>query len=165
MTYAVTLCDSSFADIMVTTIVLEATSSGGTVLSSLNNGVVAGGYGAALAFTPPNQRFNIEIDTTGTIYAPLVLEDLNGNRHPQTINVILLTPPMSSQGQRPSTAGAVKQFIQQQQWTDEEVAAVYATMKSLSYANRRAGSRTQQIRKHAELILGKVGILPDLIAF
>ena len=163
MTYTVTLCDASFSDVRTTAIRLEATSSGGTVLSSFNNGPVHGGFGATLSFTPSRQRFNIEIDTTGTSYAPLVLEDLNGDRQPQTINVVLLSLPTHSGGRRPSAATDIEKYVQQQGWSNEEIGAVYTTVRALLYAKRQIGNRLQIMRKNAESALGDLGINPNLI--
>jgi hypothetical protein len=166
MTYTITLCDSLFSDVLTSSIHLEATTSGGTVLCSQSNGLVTGGYGATLSFTPARQRFNIEINTAATSFAPLVLEDLNGNRHPQTINVVLLTMPAGSSGTRPSTTAQLQQFIRGQSWSDEEKGAVYATMRTLSYLKRRRLQKVSGVylnRKDIESVLDRIGINPDLV--
>jgi len=117
MSYIITLGDASFVDMTTPSIQLEATTPGGTVLCSLSNGPVGRGYGATLTFIPARQRFNVEINTTGTRYAPHVLEDLNGDRQPQTIDVLLLMAPTGSSGPRPSQSAQ----LQSNEWSTSPV--------------------------------------------
>jgi hypothetical protein len=163
MSYTVTLCDASFADVTTPAIHLEATTPGGTVLCSLTNGPIARGYGGTLTFTPTRQRFNVEINTSGTRYAPLVLEDLNGDRHPQTIDVLLLMMPTGSSGKRPSTSAQLQSFIGGQSWSSEEKGAVYQTISTLSYLKRQTSDRVKHMRQSTEALLEAVGIGPDLV--
>jgi hypothetical protein len=163
MSYTVTLSDSSFNDVPDTSIQLEAVTPGGTVLDSQGNGVVSTGNGATLSFTPARQRFSLEIDTAGTRYAPLVLKNLNGDRHPQTIDVILLAMPTSSSGPNPTTTAAVRPFIQRQSWVPEQRAAVYTTIDTLCILKGVPGSASRHIRRATEDTLSVLGINPDLI--
>ena len=96
MTYTITLCDTSFNDVMDTGIQFEAVSSGGTIYFTASNASLKSGWGAILTFASSHTRFDIEIDTSRTKYAPLVIENLNGDRNPQTIDVILLSLPAAA---------------------------------------------------------------------
>jgi hypothetical protein len=124
---------------------------------------LARGYGATLAIKPARQRFNIEISTVGTRYAPLVIEDINGDRHPQTIDVVLLTTPAKSSGRAPAVSADVQKFIGNQGWSDEETAAVYSTIRTLSYLRRQTSRAAYALRQHAEQILTDLQISPKLI--
>lgn len=164
MSYTVTLCDSSFSNVIDTGIYLEAVTSGGTVLDSKPNSTISGGNGATLSFAPARQIFHLEIDTIGTIYAPLVLKDLNGERHPQTINVILLPVPSNSTGTGPTSPAAIQVYIQRQSWTPAEVAGVYTTINTLSVLKTVPGSELRHIRRGTVDLLSVLGINPDLIS-
>jgi hypothetical protein len=100
--------------------------------------------------------------TTGLTPASDRLEDLNGDRSPQTINVILLTVPVGASGIRPTTSLDVQQYIHQQGWSDEEASAIYGTMKTLSYFKRQSHRGLHRIRRNAQLILDGIGVNPDL---
>jgi hypothetical protein len=164
MTYTVTLCDNNFHNVADNRILLQAvTPKGGVVLDSQQNGTIGGTNGAILSFMPAQQRFNLEIDTRGTTYAPLVLPDLNGDRRPQAINVILLPKPTRHTGPKPTTAAAVRTFIQRQNWTAEEVAAVYTTINTLSILKGVPRSEFRPIRRATEDTLSVLGIDPELI--
>lgn len=163
MSYTITLCDASFLDVTTPAIQLEATSPGGTVLCSLANAPLGGRYGGTLTFNPARQRFNVEINTSGTRYAPLVLENLNGDRHPQTINVLLLLMPTGSSGERPSTSAELQRFIRSQDWSIEEKGAVYQSIRTLAYLKRQTSDRIRILLQETELLLDAAGISSDLV--
>jgi hypothetical protein len=166
MSYTVTLCDTAFSDVISPLIDLEATTSAGVVLANQTNKQIAGGYGAVMSFVPQRRRFNVEIVTSNTGFAPLVLQDLNGDRHPQTINVILVRLPSRASGPPPTSASGFAQYIGQQGWAAEEVDAVYTTINTLRYVKRPfrgTTTRTTFIHRNAEFVLNGLGIDPDLV--
>jgi hypothetical protein len=97
----------------------------------------------------------------------MVIEDLNGDRHPQTINVVLLAMPTGAGGRPPTTSADVQQFIQRQiqrrVWSEDEAGAVYATMRTVAYLKRQTRRGILSIRQNAEFMLGGIGISPDLV--
>src|SRR2546423_10291675 len=151
MSYTITLCDRSFMNITNAGITIEATTPypGGIVLDTQSNGTIGGRYGATLSFAPSRQRFNIEINAPGTGYAPLVLPDLNGDLIPHTINVILLPIPPSFSGSSPTTTAAVRPFIESQDWTPDQMGAVFSTITSLCILKGIPGSEHRDIRRAA----------------
>jgi len=167
MTYTVTLCDDKFRNVTNSSIRLRAfTTPGGTVLDSQPNGSMGGSDGATLTFTPAQHRFNLEIHAIPAGYGTLVLPDLNGDRHPQTINVILLPIPArgtGTAGTPPTTTGAVRSFIQIQSWLEEEKAAVNTTINSLSILKGITRSQYGATRGAIEDTLIGLGINPALI--
>jgi hypothetical protein len=165
MSYTVTLCDRNFRNVVHSGITLNALTPGGTLLASQPNSSMGGRYGAVLSFTPAQRRFYLEIHAIPAGYATLVLRDLNGDRHPQTINVILLPVPASGTGtgSSPTTTRDIRPYIQNQSWLDDEKDAVNTAISALSILNGMPGSQLRTTRGAIEDMLVGLGISPSLI--
>src|SRR6266478_3189024 len=109
MPCTVTLCDSNFSPVADTTIRIHAylPSPYNTLLQTVSNGRFSGQHcGATLSNMGNDDVYDIIIDTTGTKYAALTIENLSGRGSPQLDVVLLSTAGARRLSTRPTSSSA-----------------------------------------------------------
>jgi hypothetical protein len=164
----VTLCDDAFAPVRTTKIDIEAYDPAAYVsIDKQSNSKIQSypeTWGAILTVGSKN-IYNAVIDTTGTSFAPNVIENLNGSETPK-LDVILFsisavsTPKVAG----PTSSSAVQSYVQNRDWPLVAKKAVFSSIRTYSFLRALPPSEFKELREHLEQFLLSVRIEPDLIA-
>lgn len=170
MTCTVTLWDSSFSAITSAKIDIEAFDPPSRSIDKKANGQLpagttpTGAYGAQLNVTSTD-IYDVIVHTTGTNYAPPVLESFTGHGSPQ-LDVVLFSTVRAtnsgSSGSPPTSPTAVTTFIMSQAWPTEAKRAIFTVVATLRYL-KRPGVSIQSLRAELESMLRQLRIDPDII--
>lgn len=164
----VTLCDSNFNPVRDYKIDMEAYDPAASVsIDKVANSKVSSFpevWGGTLN-VGSSDIYNVIVDTTGTSYAPSVVENLNGDKTPE-LDVILFTAPapVPQWSSGPTSAADVASYVRHQDWSPVAKNAVFSSMRTYSFLRTLPPGQFSELRWHLETFLRSVHIDPDLIA-
>src|SRR5262249_4910028 len=144
MTCTVTIWDSSFSAITSGKIWIEAFDPPSRSIAKRPNATLpsgtipTGAHGAVLGVTA-SDIFDVIVHTSGTKYAPPVLETFTGHGTSQLDVVLFSTAAATksgSSGPAPTSPNAVKTFIMDQGWELEAKRAIRTVIATAGYLKR-----------------------------
>ncbi len=182
MSCTVVLNDVGFRPVQSTAIIIDAYDPAKKiVIDTKSNTQMIGGneWGATLG-VGNKDIYDVIVDTTGTNYAPPILETFGGSGSPRLDLVLFSTLNASAAaGPSPQSSGALTSYIasqvRAQRWKPEDASAIFVTIGSLRYLRRYeldlvvSPSFSNRIdfsplKKHCVSILLSAGIDPELVA-
>jgi hypothetical protein len=164
----VTLCDAAFAPIKDTKIDIEAYDPASCVsIDKQANSKIGSSpevWGAVLTVNSKD-IYDAIVDTTGTWFAPNVVENLNGNKTPE-IDVILFntTGATAPKASGPATSTAIQTYVQDRDWSPIVKRAIFSSIRTYSFLRTLPPYQFLELRRHLEELLHSVKINPDLIS-